>query len=253
MFPKLALGLSGFETGVSVMPLIDGGEQETAITRERRVPQGRIANTRKLLAHGRRDHERDADRVEHRDDAADPGRGLSGGRQGRRARDRVPRARISRHVFGTVYDLSTIVILGFAGASAMAGLLDLIPRYLPRYGMAPRWAAFSRPLVLVLFGVDVVVTLMFSADVEAQGGAYATGVLRADPLCRLRRHARVVARAAVPLAFYSGLLTLVFAYTLVDNCIERPDGLIIGTVFTLLLMLACGISRSMRSIEFRIP
>ena len=56
-----------------------------------------------------------------------------------------------------------------------------------------------------------------------------------------------------PLAIYSALLTLVFAYTLIDNCIERPDGLIIGTVFTLLLMLACGISRSMRSMEFRIP
>ena len=44
-----------------------------------------------------------------------------------------------------------------------------------------------------------------------------------------------------------------FAYTLADNCLERPDGLIIGSIFTLLLMLACGLSRSLRSVELRIP
>src|SRR5947199_190807 len=45
LFPKLALGLSGFETGVLVMPLIRGDPSDTP---ER--PLGRIRNGRKLLA-----------------------------------------------------------------------------------------------------------------------------------------------------------------------------------------------------------
>jgi hypothetical protein len=40
---------------------------------------------------------------------------------------------------------------------------------------------------------------------------------------------------------------------LAENCIGRPDGLIIGMTFTLLLMLICALSRSIRSVEFRIP
>jgi hypothetical protein len=119
--------------------------------------------------------------------------------------------------------------------------------------MAPRWAALSRPLVLVLFAINVVITLIFGADVEAQSGAYATGVLV------LILSAAVAATVALwrerrwGLASYTAALCLVFAYTLADNCVERPDGLIIGTVLTALLMLACALSRSLRSVEFRIP
>jgi len=155
--------------------------------------------------------------------------------------------------FGTVYDLSTILILGLAGASAMAGLLHLIPRYLPRFGMAPRWASLSRPLVLVLLAIAFVVTWVFDADVEAQSGAYATGVLVLILSAALAVTLALWRERRWILSFYAGVVFLVFAFTLADNCLERPDGLIIGSIFTLLLLLACALSRSIRSVELRIP
>ena len=155
--------------------------------------------------------------------------------------------------FGTVYDISTILILGLAGASALAGLLHLIPRFLPRFGMAPMWASLSRPLILTLFAINVLVTLVFRADVEAQSGAYATGVLVLILSAAFATTVELWREHRWILAAYTSILCLVFLFTLVDNCVERPDGLIIGCIFTVLLITACGISRSLRSVEFRIP
>jgi uncharacterized membrane protein YhaH (DUF805 family) len=153
--------------------------------------------------------------------------------------------------FGTVYDVSTIAILWFAGASAMAGMLNLIPKYLPRYGMAPQWSRAVRPLVLVLTSIAFLVTWIFDADVNAQGGAYATGVLVlfTSAGAAVSIAARRAGQRRLSWAF--AVITLVFVYTTVDNVIERPDGVKIGACFILAIITVSLVSRVRRVFELR--
>ena len=149
--------------------------------------------------------------------------------------------------FGTLYDVSTIAILWFAGASAMAGLLNLVPRYLPRYGMAPDWARARRPLVMLITAIGFVVTYVFDADVNQQGGAYATGVLV------LMTSAAIAVTIARPRhrGFFVGV-SLVFVYTTLVNIYERPEGIQIAGWFIAVIIVASLVSRVLRSTEIRI-
>ncbi|MBI5281269.1 MAG: hypothetical protein HY858_06260 [Candidatus Solibacter usitatus] len=253
VFPRLALGLSGFETGVSVMPLIDGGAGDKDYNpRLGAPPAGRIRNTKRLLISAALIMSVMLIASSFVTTLLVPAHEYQpGGKASGRAIAYLAHSYLGS-AFGTVYDVSTILILSLAGASAMAGLLHLVPRYLPRFGMAPQWAALSRPLVLVLFGVNIVVTLVFRADVDAQSGAYATGVLVLILSAAFAATLALWRERRRPLAAYSAFITLIFAYTLVDNCLGRPDGLIIGAIFTLLLITVSGVSRSARSIEFRV-
>jgi hypothetical protein len=149
--------------------------------------------------------------------------------------------------FGTVYDATTIAILWFAGASAMAGLLNLVPRYLPRYGMAPDWARATRPLVLLITVIGFIVTIIFDANVDKQGGAYATGVL---VLMTSAAVAVTLATSKHRRAFLA--VTGVFIYTTIVNCIERPEGLKIAAWFILTIITLSFVSRVARSTEIRI-
>ena len=152
--------------------------------------------------------------------------------------------------FGTLFDLVTVAILWFAGASAMAGLLNLVPLYLPRYGMAPEWARATRPLVVIFTGIGILVTMIFSADVDAQAGAYATGVLVlmtsgavAVAITAWRQNNRWPLFASI---------TVVFVYTSVTNMIERPEGIKIASVFILSIVVTSLVSRTLRSTELRV-
>ncbi|MGH9743228.1 MAG: hypothetical protein ACRD51_12870 [Candidatus Acidiferrum sp.] len=266
VFPKLALGLSGFETGVSVMPMVANGDAETSESDAAghpaaAPPLGRIKNTRKLLF------------------VAAVLMGLllilssfvttllippeayaHGGPATGRATAYLAHQLLGSG-FGTVYDLSTILILWFAGASAMTGLINLIPRYLPRFGMAPRWVSYRRPMVMVLFAIDLLVTHIFHASVDAQGGAYATGVLvlilsaAVAVTISLWREFRQKPERKLGMLLqtaYFLVVSLVFAYTLTANIIERPDGVYISTAFVLTVLILSAVSRYFRSKELRV-
>lgn len=246
VFPKLALGLSGFETGVAVMPQVNGAAADDPAH-----PAERIRNTRKLLTTAALimsgflitssfttivlipEHEFE-----------------DGGEASGRALAYLAHENLG-NVFGTVYDVSTILILWFAGASAMAGLLNIVPRYLPRYGMVPDWARATRPLVLVFAVIAFVITLLFKADVDAQGGAYATGVLVLilSASVAVTLSARRKGQRAKTVGF--GVISLVFLYTTIANIIERPDGVQIASFFIVAIILTSLISRATRSLELR--
>ncbi len=241
-FPKLALGLSGFETGVTMMPLVRGD---------------RIKGTQRLLT------------------AAalimsvllissswvttlliPPEAYAVNGPASGRALAYLAHELLG-NVFGTIYDISTIAILWFAGASAMAAMLNLIPRYLPRFGMAPDWVRYPRPLVFVLLAINLGVTWIFNASVEAQGGAYATGVLvlifSAGVAVALAL-TKEVKEGLAPRwkSYYFWFLTAVFGYTLIENIRERPDGVVIATGFILAVVIISTISRWQRATELRV-
>ncbi len=237
LFPKLALGLSGFETGVAVMPLVQGPH--------------RIRNTRLMLMTAALIMSVLLISSSLITSMLIPAAEFEeGGKASGRALAYLAHFYLG-DVFGTAYDLSTILILWFAGASAMAGLLNIVPRYLPRYGMAPEWAGATRPLTMVFTGIAFAVTIIFKADVNAQGGAYATGVLV------LMSSAAI----AVTISSWRGgekmrwaflLISLVFAYTTVQNIHERPEGIKIASFFIGAIVLTSLISRVLRTTELRV-
>ncbi|MCP6761697.1 MAG: amino acid transporter [Fischerella sp. CENA71] len=247
LFPKLALGLSGFETGVAVMPLVKGNEHETEAN-----PRGRIHNTHKLLTLAAVIMSFFLITSSLVTILLIPAPEFqAGGKASGRALAYLAHLYLGNS-FGTIYDLSTISILWFAGASAMAGLLNIVPRYLPRYGMAPDWTRMIRPLVLVYTAIAFIVTIIFKANVEAQGGAYATGVLVLMTSAAFAVTLAARRRRATRGILSFGAITVLFVYTTIVNIIERPEGIQIAAFFISTIILTSLISRVWRSTELRV-
>ena len=237
VFPKLALGLSGFETGVAVMPLIKNPH--------------RIEKTRKLLRTAALIMSFFLIASSFITSVLIPAAEFQeGGKAQGRALAYLAHSYLGE-IFGTFYDVSTILILWFAGASAMAGLLNIVPRYLPRYGMAPNWARASRPLVIIFTLICFTITWIFQADVEAQGGAYATGVLVLMTSAAIAVTISAWVRSNLTRWIFL-FISLVFTYTTIVNIIERPDGIKIATFFILTIVFASFVSRALRTTEVRI-
>jgi len=98
--------------------------------------------------------------------------------------------------------------------------------------------------------ITFVVTIAFKADVEAQGGAYATGVLV------------LISSGAVAVAIMKwqqrhhylryGAIAAVFLYTTFINMAERPEGLKIASIFIATIIFTSLVSRVLRSTELRV-
>jgi hypothetical protein len=266
-FPRLSLGLSGFELSLILMPQVRGAPNDDP---ER--PLGRIRNARKVLtaaavlmslfllgsvlvtnllippeelklsgsasnralaylAHG--------GRISGLGDSLNPLFGLA---------------------FGTLYDVVTILMLTLAGTSIMTALAVLLPRFLLRFGMTSQWA-HRWGLLLVLFAlVNMAVTIYFQADVNHQRGAYATGVLvlftsasLATLLDQRRKRAKEGPDRGLLAAFLSGygLITVLFAVSTVAVIVRAPSGLLIAGGFIIVLFLSSIVSRALRVNELR--
>lgn len=257
--PQMALGLSGFELSMTSVPLVRGHQGQDSDHNRKRIRGSRalivsaallmtplllgaVLVVTLLLPAGAAEY-RTLSYLAH-------GGPLADGQSGTLLNPWFG------PVFGTLYDLSTILILFLAGASVTISLRDLVPPYLMRYGMEMRWAHRVGVMMHLFNVVILVVTLWFRASVSAQLWAYATSVLVLLTSAALAAFLDVRVRwstsrhrwlAQLPFFFFSAFFLAMVIHLLATN----RSGLYVALIFVGVVVVMGLVSRWHRSTELR--
>ena len=265
LFPKLALGLSGYELALTGMPLVRGrppGNPEALRVRIRRTRYMLVTLATlmavMLLSTTLVTTILVPDRAFKTDGLA-ANRTLAYLAQGGPIAPGGELSTMFGPVFGAAYDLMTVVVLTLAGVTVLIATRDLIPPYLCRLGMEWEWARRVGVMMYLFAEVKFAVTYVYRADVDAQRGAYLAGVLAlftvagftctADVWQRRRtvRWWRVVVLGPLFAAAFVG-----FGTSFASVVRARPDGLVLALFFVALLLGTSMVTRFFRSTELRV-
>jgi hypothetical protein len=264
-FPPMAIGLSGFELSMATAPMVRGSASDTELR-----PAGRIRHARLLMiaaavimsllvlgsvsvvsalvpasAIGEGAH------VQHRT--------LAYLAHGQPLVHPVQVHQVSPlfgPAFGTLYDLSTVLVLCLAGASATISLKEIVPEFLSRFGMQLAWAHKIDVITHLFNGVILIVTVWFQASVTNQQWAYAASVLAllfgaalAATLDVVRRWPGSIFRWVLLLPF--AVIATLFGAMLLLVAVQQWSGVAIALLFVIVVLVTAIVSRWLRSTELR--
>ena len=256
LMPKLALGFSGYELSLVVMPVLRGsGAGQVAGARKLLLSSALIMGALLLgsalvttllmlpgsLVPGGAARERALAYLAHGGELAP---GIAAG-------DVNP---FFGRNFGTLYDSVTVLVLCLAGASVMLALKSLLPQFLLRFGMELRWASAIGLIYYLFMLINLAVTLIFRGSVENQRGAYSVSVLAllttaagASALDMRRRGGVANMVLSIPFA----LIAISFALMACGIVIYHPSCIWITGLFIAAIVSTSMVSRVWRAREFR--
>jgi hypothetical protein len=264
-FPQMALGLSGFEMIMNVVPRVSGGANEQSGT-----PAARIRNTRKLMVTAAsimaiylmsavlvttllvpEAQMRPGGAATHRALAyLAHGSPLAGGGTASGINS------LFGDNFGDLYDLSSAFILCLAGLSVTLGLQNLLPHYLNRLGMDVTWAGKSAVIMHLLNVIILLITVVYRASPSLQQWAYATSVLvllagaALAMMKDLQQNAARSPKRILLIVLSAGAGGFFLAMTGLTMLINQ-SGLTIALCFVVAILISSFVSRWIRCTELR--